>query len=213
MDHRRHALRSRIWARLSLPLLLPVNDTGHIPASLIQAGKTLASFRVFNFSRSLTLAQVAAVVVVPELHPQLDDAPDADGDQAHAADTGHDLRKIRHVVCALSSIPGRLFRRIPGRPSPGRATMRALILLYISNLTRTPSKYYPGLGWGRTEHRHARIFTFHPQDERGKILPHMWTRSSARISTTLHATVLASAAQNISDSSLIQLLHSWYAPQ
>jgi hypothetical protein len=38
---------------------------------------------------------------VAELHRQLDDAPDADGDEAHAADARHDLLQVGHVVRAL----------------------------------------------------------------------------------------------------------------
>jgi hypothetical protein len=48
-----------------------------------------------------TFAQLAGVAVVAELHRQLDDAPDADGDEAHAADTRHDLLQVGHVVRAL----------------------------------------------------------------------------------------------------------------
>ena len=52
-------------------------------------------------SRKRTFAQLAGVAVVAELHRQLDDAPDADGDEAHAADARHDLLQVGHVVCAL----------------------------------------------------------------------------------------------------------------
>lgn len=47
-----------------------------------------------------TLAQLADVVVVAELDRQLDDAPDADGDEAGSSNAGHDLLQVGHVVCA-----------------------------------------------------------------------------------------------------------------
>lgn len=42
----------------------------------------------------LTLAAVAGVAVVPELHSQLNHHPDADSDQAHRSDAGHDLLEV-----------------------------------------------------------------------------------------------------------------------
>ena len=48
----------------------------------------------------LTLADAAAVVIVPELHRQCDDDPDDDGDEAHRADAVHDDLEVGHVVGA-----------------------------------------------------------------------------------------------------------------
>jgi len=57
----------------------------------------------------LTLAQLAGVLVVAELHGHLDDAPHADGDEAHASDAGHDLLQVGHVVRALRTIMHQLW--------------------------------------------------------------------------------------------------------
>lgn len=47
-----------------------------------------------------TCAHAADVLVVAELDGELDDTPDADGDQAGASNARHDLLQVGHVVGA-----------------------------------------------------------------------------------------------------------------
>ncbi len=50
--------------------------------------------------RVLTLATDAAVPVVAKLNTQLNDNPDADGDEANASNLGHNDLEVSHVVGA-----------------------------------------------------------------------------------------------------------------
>ena len=51
-------------------------------------------------AKALTSSHLADVAVAAKLHGQLDDAPDADGDEAGASDAGHDLLQVGYVVGA-----------------------------------------------------------------------------------------------------------------
>lgn len=53
-----------------------------------------------------TLAQLADVTVVAKLHGELDDTPDADGDQAGASNAGHNLLQVGNVVGARDERSG-----------------------------------------------------------------------------------------------------------
>ena len=69
-----------------------------------KSGSCMSHYNSKAVEVELTLAELAAVVVVTELHCQLDDAPGEDGDEAYTSNTGHDLCQICHVVCALHAI-------------------------------------------------------------------------------------------------------------
>lgn len=47
------------------------------------------------------------VLVMTELHSHLDDAPDANGDEAHTTNAHHDLCQVSLVVSALRGRPRR----------------------------------------------------------------------------------------------------------
>lgn len=53
-----------------------------------------------------TYAHFAVVLVVAKLHGELDDTPNADGDQAGASDAGHDFLQIGDVVGAGDECSG-----------------------------------------------------------------------------------------------------------
>ena len=82
--------------RASLP---PARRSLNVQTGAVEGAGTVTVFAEQGSGR--TFAQLAGVAVVAELHRQLDDAPDADGDEAHAADARHDLLQVGHIVRAL----------------------------------------------------------------------------------------------------------------